>query len=221
MTSKRRFLLSVLALACAHGAARAESDDEVAFFRAAQLDDVRKVRTLLARGLDPNVREPERGETGLIVAMRYDANKVFNELLAHPQVRLEEPSANGSTPLMMASFKHNKTAVLALLFRGADVNRAGWTALHFAAAAGDLDIMDILLQHKADIDAPAPGGMTPLMLAAREGMEDAVKMLLERGADATRVAGGFGIDAAEFANRAHKPWIAKAIAAHVAARQRR
>jgi hypothetical protein len=215
---RRRLLLSGVALLLTGpGLAMAETDDQVAFFRAAQVDNYGAVQVLLQRGLDPNLHEPERGETGLIVAMRWDSNKVFKELLAHPKVNLEEASANGTTALMMAAFKHNKPAVRALIAKGAQVNRKGWTALHFAAASGDLDIMSILLEHHAYIDAGSPSDLTPLMLAAREGMEDAVKLLLEQGADATLKDGAFRIDAAEFATRAEKPWIAKAIKAHIAA----
>ena len=213
--NRRRLLLSAFALLLA-GPALAETDDQVDFFRAAQVDNDGAVRAVLKRGLDPNVHEPERGETGLIVAMRWDANRVFKELLAHPKVNLEETSANGTTALMMAAFKHNKAAVQALIAKGAQVNRKGWTALHFAAAAGDLDIMSMLLEHHAYIDAGSPSGLTPLMLAAREGMEDAVKLLLEQGADATLKDGAYHVDAAEFATRAEKPWIAKAIHAHLA-----
>jgi ankyrin repeat protein len=118
----------------------------------------------------------------------------------------------------MAAFKHNKAAVAAMIAKGAQVNRKGWTALHFAAAAGDLEIMNMLLEHHAYIDAGSPSGLTPLMLAAREGMEDAVKLLLEQGADATLKDGAYRVDAAEFATRAEKPWIAKAIKAHLAAK---
>lgn len=214
MTIRRRLLLSALALMLALPA-RAETDDEVAFFRAAQVDNVIVVRDVLKRGLDPNLHEPERGETGLIIAMRHDANRVFAMLLQHPKIDLEAQSANGSTALMMAAFKHNKAAVVAMLAKGAQVNRKGWTALHFAAAAGDLDIMKLLLERHAYIDAGSPSGLTPLMLAAREGMEDAVKLLLEQGADATLKDGAYRIDAAEFAIRAEKPWIAKAIHTHL------
>lgn len=219
---KRRQLLSVMSLlplACSVPAAQGAdtSDDEVALFRAAQMDNDRAVRDVLARGLDPNVHEPERGETGLILAMRYDANKVLNELLKHPRVNLEEASFNGTTALMMAAFKQNKAAVNALIARGAQVNRKGWTPLHFAAAAGDVGIMAILLERYAYIDAPSPTGFTPLMLAAREGKEEAVQLLLREGADATIKDEAFKIDAAEFARRADKPWIAKAIESHLAA----
>jgi uncharacterized protein len=216
---KRRLLLSAISLLPLAGPALAAdaAGDQVAFFRAAQLDNERGVRDVLARGLDPNVHEPERGETGLILAMRYDANKVLNELLKHPQVNLEEASSNGTTALMMAAFKQNKAAVTALIARGAQVNRKGWTPLHFAAAAGDVDIMSILLEHYAYIDAASPTGFTPLMLAAREGKEEAVQLLLREGADATIKDSAFKIDAAEFARRADKPWIAKAIESHQAA----
>ncbi|WP_228892719.1 ankyrin repeat domain-containing protein [Pseudoduganella aquatica] len=215
MTIKRRLLLSAIALMLTVPAF-AETEDQVDFFRAAQVDNVIVVRDVLKRGLDPNLHEPERGETGLIVAMRHDANRVFAILLQHPRIDLEAQSANGSTALMMAAFKHNKAAVAAMIAKGAQVNRKGWTPLHFAAAAGDLDIMNMLLEHHAYIDAGSPSGLTPLMLAAREGMEDAVKLLLEQGADATLKDGAYRVDAAEFATRAEKPWIAKAIKAHLA-----
>ena len=217
MKLKRRLLLSAIALVLTIPAF-AETEDQVDFFRAAQVDNVIVVRDVLKRGLDPNLHEPERGETGLIVAMRHDANRVFAILLQHPRIDLEAQSANGSTALMMAAFKHNKAAVAAMIAKGAQVNRKGWTALHFAAAAGDLDIMNMLLEHHAYIDAGSPSGLTPLMLAAREGMEDAVKLLLEQGADATLKDGAYRVDAAEFAIRAEKPWIAKAIKAHLAAK---
>ncbi|MRV76744.1 ankyrin repeat domain-containing protein [Duganella sp. FT92W] len=215
---KRRLLLSVCALLpLALPAQAQESDDQVAFFRAAQMDNDRVVRDVLARGLDPNVHESDRGETGLIVAMRYDSNKVLGEILKHPRVNLEETSPNGTTALMMAAFKQNKAAVNALIAKGAQVNRKGWTPLHFAATAGDLEIMAILLEHYAYIDAASPTGFTPLMLAAREGKEEAVQFLLREGADATIKDFAFKIDAAEFARRADKPWIAKAIESHQAA----
>lgn len=190
-------------------------EDAVRFFRAIQLDDDRAVRTVLARGLDPNITDPERGETGLIIAMRYGAMKVADLLLAQPKLQVDQAAPNGNTALMMAAFQKNKPAVMALLAKGAQINRPGWTALHYAAAAGDLDIMKLLLERHAYIDAESPSGMTPLMLAAREGMEDAVQLLLQEGADATLKDRAWGIDATEFATRADKPWIAQAIQRHL------
>jgi len=189
--------------------------DKVSFFRAVQIDDDRTVKTVLARGLDPNLHDPERGETGLILAMRYGAMRVARVLLAHSGLKVDEQAPNGNTALMMAAFQKNKSAVLALLEQGAQINRPGWTALHYAAAAGDLDIMKLLLERHAYIDAASPTGTTPLMLAAREGQEEAVSLLLEEGADATLKDRAWHENAAEFAIRAQKPWIAEQIRKHL------
>lgn len=208
---RRRLLLSVLAAAVMAPAFAAEqTDDEVDFFRAAQLDVVSRVTTALLRGVNPNVRDPN-GETGLIVAMRYESLKVARLLMDQPGIDLEAKAPNGNTALMMAAFRQNKTAVLEMLKRGAQVNQKGWTALHYAAAAGSVEITTILLDKYAYIDAESPSGMTPLMIAAREGQEDVVALLLEQGADATLKDGGFHLTAAEFALKADKPWIAKTI----------
>jgi len=200
------------------GPAAAESEveaDKVTFFRAVQIDDDRALKAVLARGLDPNLHDPERGDTGLIIAMRHDAMRVARVLLAHPRLKVDEAAPNGNTALMMAAFKKNKPAVLAMLEKGAQVNRPGWTALHYAAAAGDLDIMKLLLGRHAHIDAASPTGTTPLMLAAQEGQEEAVKLLLDEGADAALQDRAWHANAAEFAIRAQKPWIAAQIRKHL------
>jgi ankyrin repeat protein len=213
-------LLAALLAAAALPPARADAEsDAVDYFRAVQLDNVSVIRKVLARGLDPNVREPG-GETGLIVAMRYDANRTLDLLLEQPGIQLELRAPNGNTALMMAAFRENKPAVLKLLAKGAQVNQTGWTALHYAAAAGSTEMVALLLERHAYIDAEAPSGMTPLMLAAREGKEDVVRQLLEEGADATLKDGGFHQTAAEFALKADKPWIAKSINEFLAAKAR-
>jgi len=225
---RRRIWLRLAAAAMAvasiggapHAAAadQAAQNDAVTFFRAAQLNDAGRIKPLLARGLDPNVREPERGETGMIVALRYDAMAVFDLLLAQPKIQLDAQAPNGNTALMMAAFKKNMPAVEKLVDKGAQVNRPGFTALHYAAAAGAIDILRYLLEHHAYIDAESPTKVTPLMLAAREGQEEAVKVLLEEGADASLRDSGFHLTAAEMADKADKPWIAEAIRKHLAAR---
>ncbi|WP_363509574.1 ankyrin repeat domain-containing protein [Burkholderia sp. LMU1-1-1.1] len=220
-TVRRRFLLGMVAFAATLPAFAADqTDDEVDFFRAVQVDYVAGVKKVLARGLNPNVRDPS-GETGLILAMRHEAVNVATLLMDQPGIDLEAKAPNGNTALMMAAFRQNKPVVLDMIKRGAHVNQKGWTALHYAAAAGSVEITNILLEQHAYIDAESPSGMTPLMMAAREGKEEVVELLLKQGADATLKDGGFKLTAAEFATKADKPWIAKTINAFLAAKGKR
>src|SRR4051812_2156092 len=51
------------------------------FFRAVQQDNADEIRSLLQRGLDPNLIEASRGNSGLILAVQEGSMKVFDVLL--------------------------------------------------------------------------------------------------------------------------------------------
>lgn len=155
------------------------------FFRAVKMDDAGTINSLLARGFDPNSIEPQRGETGLILALRENAARVIEALLNAPGIDLERKAKNGDTALMIACYKGNKPVVEALLARDAEVNRPGWTPLHYAAAAGHNEIVQLLLDKSAYIDAESPNKTTPLMMAALNNHIYTIKLLLDEGADAT------------------------------------
>ena len=85
-------------------------------------------------------------------------------------------------------------AVRALLTAGGDASATDPTdprtpsALHLAAAAGNVEVCRALLEHGATVDAvtssaEAPWGRTPLMVAAAAGYGEVVSALLEHGAD--------------------------------------
>jgi len=178
---------------------RADSYDD--FFRAVQVDDDETVAALLKRGFDPNATEPDRGESGLMIAIREKAMKVFKVLLNAPGIDLDQTAANGDTALMLAAYTANEPAVQALLEKGAAVNRPGWTPLHYAAASGDNAIVQMLLDKSADLNARSPNGTTPIMMAARGGHILTVKLLLDAGADAT-LKNQQGMTAIDFARQA-------------------
>jgi len=183
-------LLPPLALAGAY-------DD---FFKGVIFDDANLIKSLLQRGLDPNIIEAERSDTGLILALREGSMKVFDVLLNARGMDLEAKARNGDNALMIAAYKGNKLAVDGLLAKGAEVNRPGWTALHYAAAIGNNDIVALLLKKSAYIDARSPNKTTPIMMAARGGHILTVKLLLDEGADAT-LKNDLGLTAIDFAKQ--------------------
>ena len=212
----RSFVLPAFVLAATlHGslAAAATPEERTVFFRAVQLNDTKTVTEMVGKVVNANEINPLGGEPALVLAVREDAMGVFRALLAHPGTDLEAQAMNGNTALMMAAFKRNKPAALALLERGAAVNRAGWTPLHYAAASGDEDIARLLIARKAKLDARSPrasGAYTPLMMAAREGQEGVARLLLAQGAD-PRLKNGEGLTAVQIAERAGRDDIARAI----------
>ncbi|WP_211462554.1 ankyrin repeat domain-containing protein [Collimonas silvisoli] len=186
MNGHSRFsaFLLLLALACLPSMSHASNADDMA--KAAQLDDERRMKALLAAGVDPNlVAQKQRGETALMMALREDSKKVFNLLLNARGIDLNLRARNGDTALMIASYKGNVAAVKALLDKEAEPNNTGWTALHYAAAIGNDEIVQMLLDASAYIDAGSPNQTTPIMMAARAGKIYTVKLLLDSGADVT------------------------------------
>ncbi|HEX8611785.1 MAG TPA: ankyrin repeat domain-containing protein [Telluria sp.] len=209
----------LLAATLAATGASAAADPVRDFVVAAQMDNASMARKLLKNGGSPNTVDPLTGQSVLILALREGANDVVTLLLAQPGIDLELAAPNGNRALMMAAFKRNKAAVLALLAKGAIVTYPGWTPLHYAAAGGDDEIVRILLEHHAYIDAETPSKLTPLMIAAREGHEAAARLLMQEGADAT-LRNNEGLSAAQIAERADKPRIADAINAHLSLSRR-
>ena len=77
------------------------------------------------------------------------------------------------------------------------MNQAGWTPLHYAATKGHIEMMRLMIDNSAYLDAESPNGTTPLMMAAHYGTPMAVKLLLEEGAD-PRIKNKLGLSAWDF-----------------------
>jgi ankyrin repeat protein len=163
------------------------------------------IRALLAANVDPNaelrMHRPTRGGyTG----------------------RFSEPLLDvGATPLLRATMANDMEVIQALIAKGASPNINGMGVTPFLAAAGlgggggrgggpgargagggggeAFALLDLLLQHGADVNAQVTGtktysmriartpstneGMTALHVAAQSGRADLVRYLLEKGAN--------------------------------------
>ena len=132
-------------------------------------------------------REAKPIAPDLVTAIR-DADAQAVRKLIDDGADVNARDAEGNTPLILASFYASPECVELLLEKGADANaanKAGVTAL--IRAATNYEKTRLLVDAGAKVRVrTADLGNTPLILAARRaGNSRTVKLLLERGADAT------------------------------------
>ena len=181
------------------------------FFLAIKQDNPAAIQNLLQRGFDPNTIDPN-GQAGQFIALREPSPKVAQVLIDWPKTNVNLLNSKGESALMLAALTDQQDLAEKLIKKGADVNKTGWTPLHYAATKGHLAIISLLLEQHAYIDAESPNGTTPLMMAAMYGTAAAVKLLLQEGAD-PQLKNQQGLTALQFAERASRPDSVEIIAA--------
>lgn len=209
---KNHIVFSMVFLFCSVTSAGSFDD----YFKAAKLDDESAMVGLALRGFDLNTRD-EGGDPALTIALREGSLKVANFLLTQRSVKVELRNAAGESPLMIAAIKGHLDLAKSLIRRGAEVNKPGWTPLHYAASrpeSDSLEMVRLLLDGHAYIDAESPNKTTPLMMAAMYGHPDVVRLLLEEGADPS-LRNQQGLTAIDFARRADRQDLADLIAARL------
>ncbi|MCG1042397.1 ankyrin repeat domain-containing protein [Mycetohabitans sp. B8] len=181
--------------------------------KAVKFDDVNAVRKLLAGGIDPNLVDAG-GMPMLVLAAREKSEKVAALLADQPKTDLEKLDRAGENAMMLAALNGQIGLVKHLIEKGAEVNKSGWTPLHYAATTGQDKIVKLLIDHCAYIDAASPNGTTPLMMAVRGGHITTVKLLLDEGADLT-LKNQLGLTAIDFAKQYNQKDIADGLAARL------
>jgi ankyrin repeat protein len=115
-------------------------------------------------------------------------------------------SPDGFYPLGLAAFFGHAKIVEYLLDAGAGVNQAATNAfkvapIHAAVSNGNVDIVRMILDRKADANARQQNGFTALHGAGGAGRIDLIELLLQHGADKTALADD-GKSAADVAEKA-------------------
>jgi ankyrin repeat protein len=170
----------------------AQADGMTALHWAAYQDDVDLAKMLVRAGA--NVKAANRyGVTPLSLACT-NGNATMVEMLLKAGADPNAPLPGGETPLMTASRTGSLAVVKTLIAHRAAVDskdeRRGQTALMWAAAEGNADVVQALIDADADIRVRVPSGFTPLLFAVREGHLDVVRVLLTAGADANEAIPG-------------------------------
>ncbi len=157
-------------------------------FKAAEENDVLSIETLLNEGVDVEARD-SKGRTALHIAAQSNSSGAI-EALEKAGADLEARYF-GMTPLFYSSERGHKEATKTLLRLGADVHAKsrnlspGRTVMHGAALDSNSEIIRILLEAGANLEARNDDGDTPLIYVARNGMGqyEMIRILINFGAN--------------------------------------
>jgi len=162
------------------------------------------VDALLKAGADPNFRTPD-GETPLMAAARSGKVDAAKALLAAGADINAKETWGGQTAIMWAAAQSQADMVKFLASKDAnlndhgkinqwerkiiqeprpkDMNKGGFTPLHYAAREGCSACVQNLLDAHADPDSEDPDRETPLLLALENLHFDTAAVLVKGGAD--------------------------------------
>jgi ankyrin repeat protein len=181
---------------------------------AAHQDDLDTVKLLLAAGADPKIAN--RYDVTALSEAANSGNGAMIEALVKAGADPNAAFGEGETPLMTASRTGSVAGVKALLAAGAKVNATdsyrGQTALMWAVAENHADVAKLLVDAGADVNVRSTlfdfnfrkvaaggtqavysrGGLTALLLAARQGAIESAKVLLDAGADINMAEPDYG-----------------------------
>jgi ankyrin repeat protein len=153
---------------------------------AAMQGDKTALRSLLQQNnVDVNAAQADGATAIQWAAYRDDLE--MTDLLIGAGANVKVANRDGVTPLWLAAENGAPRMIEKLLAAGADANERlpnGETPLMMAARNGNVAALRALLDHKADPNLKENlRGTTALMWAVEQSHPDAVKLLIERGAD--------------------------------------
>ena len=151
---------------------------------------------LLSKGADPFLKN-EKGRNVLLIAAQYGCTDVIERLLSFG-VDIDSRDDEGHTSLMCAAALAKSQAVNCLLENGADpalTANNGRSLLHFACQGGNTTIIETFLSCGLDVNIKDTNrGLTPLAVSILFKKVDAIKYLLQKGADPLLELGIFPVN---------------------------
>jgi len=148
------------------------------------------VEFLIRKSANVNLKDKE-GKTALLWA---SSNSFENaKILIGNGAKVNEAAVDGMTPFLQATLGVSSGKVpieICELLRknGANINAElkrqsalKWTALHYASANGDAELVKYLIKHGANINKATGEGSTPLFLAKLGEYDEVIKILKNSG----------------------------------------
>ena len=185
------------------------SSGRTALLIAVHLGCSRVASALIGAGANVNmVAMGKDGTTPLICAAEAGDLPIVKLLLKHgAEVNL--PDSSGLTPLIAAAGYGHPRVASALINAAANVNMVttgsnGTDALAYAASAGGLNMVKLLINHGANVNVRNADGQTPIVSAVYYGEIKTTIALIHAGADVMR-ADKFGLTPLDYACEGKNP----------------
>mmetsp|Transcript_23420 Transcript_23420/g.37704 ORF Transcript_23420/g.37704 Transcript_23420/m.37704 type:complete len:541 (+) Transcript_23420:1-1623(+) len=151
---------------------------DLEYFEAVMKGDKMKVDAILASGMEAD-KIDDSGRSALYFSCREGHVELAKHLISKG-CQVDRMAANGATPLFVATQSKRTEIMRSLIEAGADVKRKQNVSYAFLAAQnGQLESLNLLLDHGADPAAPSMNGFSCLYIAAQNGHAGVVKRLLE------------------------------------------
>lgn len=162
-----------------------DQDGQTPLMAAVKSGDLSIINGLLAYKANPNLQDHD-GWTAAMYGVRSNEPKIFR-LLGKFKADFNKVNKDGLTALALAIVDNKANAAVAMLDNQANpdiaMGEAKYNAMMLAVKKGNLQMVQTLLQYKANPNAKNAAGLTPLMIAAFDNQDMIVSLLLKSGAD--------------------------------------
>ena len=141
--------------------------------------ELQSVRKAIEQGIEVDEGD-ELDRTALMLASYNGHTEVVWELFS-AGADVNKANEEGRTPIMFAASGPFSETVQLLTENGAELNQQdsveGWTALMYAAAEGNTDVIEILLAHDSDPSLEDDDGETAVDFAENNGHTETATLL--------------------------------------------
>ena len=148
-------------------------------------DRPRMTQLLIEAGANPNLKSKD-GNSAIHLAAITGKSRVLTELLKG-EFNIDLQNANGETPLSSATQADNTADIISILLKaGANPNRFDnekLAPIHYVAMSNDMELLDLLIEYGADVNAQAGSGLTPVIASTTsQDNEEMIRALVDKEA---------------------------------------